>query len=219
MTSPILLRTDGESPVIVAVDTSTAAGSVAVGSRIRRWDKLAMHSEMATVEFQTILKDSGLQLTDIHAFAVNIGPGSFTGLRVGINLVRTLAYSLDKPVALFSSLEALAFANLAEGDSAMIAIKAIQKFYYAGAFARTAGGMKTLVEPFSATLEEARGKAGALKILVEGESKPFQLSDASTLVAMSANASFSSWKCVKPLYVRGSEAEEKLRKGLLKPLP
>lgn len=218
MTSPILSPTDGKLN-LVAVDTSTAIGSVAVGGFSRCWNKLAMHSEIAVLEFQNLLDEARLKLPDIQGFAVNVGPGSFTGLRVGINLVKTLAYALEKPVAMFSSLEALAFENLSDGESAMIAIKAIQNYYYAAAYEKGPQGMKTLVEPHSATLAEIRGKAGGLKLLVEEETAPLRASDAKTLVAMSANASFSSWKCVKPLYVRGSEAEEKLRKGLLKPLP
>jgi tRNA threonylcarbamoyladenosine biosynthesis protein TsaB len=194
-------------------------GSIALGSFERRWNKLAMHSEIATIELQEILKEAGKKLEDVSGFAVNIGPGSFTGLRVGINLVRTLAYALEKPVATFTSLEAIAFENGKAGEKILVAIKAIQNFYYAGAYEKTADGMRTLVEPFSAAIDEVRAKGPYDRTIVEGLPGEMLIPSAKTLVAMSVHASFSKWNSVKPLYVRASEAEEKLKKGLLKPLP
>lgn len=232
MTSAILSRTVGN---VLAVDTSTASGSLAIAKLSAgltpkilaesSWNKLAMHSEVATLEVGKGLETAGLKLSEITHFAVNVGPGSFTGIRVGINLVRTLAYALDKPVATFSSLEVLAFEHAADGEKILIAIKAIQNFYYAGVYQKKAGVMQTIVEPFSGTKEEVWSRGVFDKtIVLDDIAKPGftghpGFTAARTLVAMSVFASFSSWKSVKPLYVRGSEAEEKLKKGLLKPLP
>lgn len=226
MTSPTSSRTDGN--IILAVDTSTAGGSLALAEvknsvpkilSERRWDKLAMHSEVATLEVAQCLSDAGLSLNEVTHFAVNVGPGSFTGLRVGINMIRTFAYALDRPVAMFSSLEALAFANSRPGDHVLVAIKAIQNFYYFAAYENLAGSMKTLVEPMSGTVAEIHGQNFVGKTLIEGEAREIARASAPILVQLSVSASFSSWKTVKPLYVRASEAEEKLKKGILKPLP
>jgi len=230
MTSQISSRTDGDSgpTLILAVDTSTASGSLAIAEfknsvptllTESRWDKLAMHSEVATAEVASALKKTNLSLKDITHYAVNVGPGSFTGLRVGINLIRTLAYSFDRPVAMFTSLEAIAFFNSQENERTLVAIKAIQNYFYAAAYQKSRGGMRTLVEPFSGTQEEVDALGTYDQTIVEGMMGASLATTAQTLVEMSTSASFSSWKNVKPLYVRASEAEEKLKKGILKPLP
>jgi tRNA threonylcarbamoyladenosine biosynthesis protein TsaB len=59
-------------------------------------------------QIQALLKAADLDIGEIDAFAVTVGPGSFTGVRVGIALVKGLAYSTGKPVIPLSSLELLA---------------------------------------------------------------------------------------------------------------
>ncbi|NJL25094.1 MAG: tRNA (adenosine(37)-N6)-threonylcarbamoyltransferase complex dimerization subunit type 1 TsaB [Calothrix sp. SM1_5_4] len=96
---------------LLAVATSGPEGSLAlarfdaggnlVSSREVRWRKKAMHSELATVKLQELLRDANTPLADLTHLAVNIGPGSFTGIRVGINLARTLAYGLALPCVRF----------------------------------------------------------------------------------------------------------------------
>jgi len=56
----------------------------------------------------SLLRDAGLDITALDAFAVTVGPGSFTGVRVGIALVKGMAYATGKPVIPLSSLELLA---------------------------------------------------------------------------------------------------------------
>jgi tRNA threonylcarbamoyladenosine biosynthesis protein TsaB len=62
---------------------------------------------MAIIEF--ILNSADCEIRDMDAFAVVVGPGSFTGLRVGIATIKGLSYATGKPVAAVSSLEALAW--------------------------------------------------------------------------------------------------------------
>ena len=98
---------------ILTIDTSTTACSVAVsvneeivssclGSRGRALSATILD----TVAF--VLKGSGLELEELDGFGVAVGPGSFTGLRVGLATVMGLALATGKPVAGFSSLAMLA---------------------------------------------------------------------------------------------------------------
>ncbi len=66
------------------------------------------HGENLHVFIETILKEAKLSLTDIDAFAVSKGPGSFTGLRIGVSAAKGLCFSLDKPLIAVNTLASLA---------------------------------------------------------------------------------------------------------------
>ncbi|HMN69068.1 MAG TPA: tRNA (adenosine(37)-N6)-threonylcarbamoyltransferase complex dimerization subunit type 1 TsaB [Bdellovibrionales bacterium] len=213
--------------ILLAVDTSHAGGSLAIatgdGVHQVKWIKKAMHSEVATLELENVLKDSGQKLNSLTHLAANVGPGSFTGLRVGLNLARALGFSLGLPVMGLSSLAVLAHKNAAPGESILVASKAVQNYFYMAAFD---GALKPLVEPASMVREEMDAvirRWHPTKVLIEGETPNFTPeTDARDLVQAATagriHSSFFSWQDVKPLYVRGSEAEEKMRRGLLKPV-
>ena len=98
---------------ILAVDTSTKTCSVAL------IDNLSLLAEQVLISTRTHSKHlmrminevvdlSGCRMSDIDAFAVTKGPGTFTGLRIGISTVKGLACALSKPVLGVSTLKALA---------------------------------------------------------------------------------------------------------------
>lgn len=66
------------------------------------------HAEEITPMIQRALADADVHITELDRLAVDVGPGRFTGLRVGIATVRTLAFALSRPVVGITSLEALA---------------------------------------------------------------------------------------------------------------
>ena len=100
--------------VILALDTSTAAGSAAIvrdGALViaREGDGSRTHGERLPLELMALLRDAGVELADIGLFAVTTGPGSFTGLRVGIATMQGLALAKGLRVVPVSTFEALAF--------------------------------------------------------------------------------------------------------------
>jgi len=100
---------------VLAVDTSTARESVALaeGGRIRgevRLDAVDSHSIRLMPAVAFLLQGLALLPTDVDGYAVAAGPGSFTGLRVGIGTVQGLALAADRPCAPISALDALAVA-------------------------------------------------------------------------------------------------------------
>ncbi len=99
---------------ILAVDTSTTSGSVALLSDASvLWETVVnsglTHSETLLPALNEAMKHSALDWSEIDCFAVTTGPGSFTGLRIGISVVKGLALSTQRPVVSVSSLEALAW--------------------------------------------------------------------------------------------------------------
>ena len=101
--------------LVVALDTTGRAGSVAivqdglvVASQVG--DPSRTHAERLPGDIVRVLEGAGLSLSDADVFAVAIGPGSFTGLRIGIATIQGLAFACSKPVVGVSTLEALATA-------------------------------------------------------------------------------------------------------------
>ncbi len=98
------------TPKILAVDTAAFAGSVALahGDTLVAESLLnvrSTHSEKLLKQIDLLLAEAGWPLTDIELLAVVVGPGSFTGLRIGLATVKGLAQTLNVPVASVSALE------------------------------------------------------------------------------------------------------------------
>ncbi len=98
---------------ILTIDTSTTACSAALtdGEKITAeflLDTDRTLSKQLINQIDSILRSAGLTVDELDGFGVTVGPGSFTGLRVGIATVKGLAVASDKPVAGFSSLAMLA---------------------------------------------------------------------------------------------------------------
>ena len=102
-------------PVILAIETATRAGSVAIarGESIlvsRLGDASASHSQDLIENIDAVLKEAGVELSTIDLLAAAIGPGSFTGLRIGLATVKSLAVSLDRRCVGVSTLAAVSHA-------------------------------------------------------------------------------------------------------------
>lgn len=98
---------------LLTVDTSTATCSVALSVAGQTRAEYLVEcqrtlSERLLAATETILLDTGLSLDDLDGFGVALGPGSFTGVRIGVATVKGLAIATGKPVVGFSSLALLA---------------------------------------------------------------------------------------------------------------
>lgn len=99
---------------ILGIETSTTTGSVAVVSEDGVIAQYSLnvevtHSERLMSTVDRVLNDTGLTIADMDGYAVAIGPGSFTGLRIGLAAVKGLALVTGKPVAAVPTLKALAW--------------------------------------------------------------------------------------------------------------
>lgn len=98
---------------ILAVDTTTFAGSVALLDKKRLLTEVNLespftHSEKLLPAIQFVLEVNRMEINDIDGFAVAVGPGSFTGIRIGLSTIKSLSYASGKPIAPVSTLKALA---------------------------------------------------------------------------------------------------------------
>ena len=105
---------------ILSIESSTSSASCAILEEDKLLGEVNLngkkqHSVILMHLIDNLLKDLKLSLDDIDAFAVSSGPGSFTGLRIGMATAKGLASATNKPFIGVSSLDALAF-NLAYTD-------------------------------------------------------------------------------------------------------
>jgi tRNA threonylcarbamoyladenosine biosynthesis protein TsaB len=118
-----------------------------------------IHSEHLLPMIDLLLSENGQTAADLDLIAVSIGPGSFTGLRIGLSTAKGLAYAASKPVAAVSTLEALAFnvvrAALNADASAVLAILDSRRGEcFAGCYTLRAADLETVIRAGSYTYEE-----------------------------------------------------------------
>lgn len=187
-----------------------------------------------------LLVAADLRLPDVEAYAVGLGPGSFTGLRIGLATWKGLAYANRRPIAGASSLAAMA-AQAAEGAPAgallVPLLDARKGEVYAG-FYRAAGGRLDAVRPEAALsptalLDQLAGLgaavgfgegyqafrvelSAALPPLASGPATPsaFQVAALAAPRLMGAAYDQKALAALEPHYVRLSEAEVKFPHGL-----
>jgi tRNA threonylcarbamoyladenosine biosynthesis protein TsaB len=129
---------------ILAIDTATQVCGVALndgGHLVAefRLHQRNVHNERLVTAVERLLADAGWRLPELQGIAVSIGPGSFTGLRIGVTVAKGLAYSLDIPLTGVNTLDVLAHgAGLTERVISVV-IKARQGEMYHACYHRRAG--------------------------------------------------------------------------------
>jgi len=108
-------------PLILAIETATRAGGVAVarGAEVlsrREGDASMSHSINLIEMIDEALRDAGAKLSEVDLFACAVGPGSFTGLRIGLATVKAFAAATRRPVIGISTLAAIAHAADSSGN-------------------------------------------------------------------------------------------------------
>lgn len=226
---------------ILAIDTSSTSGSVALTDDGRLIEErtvgdVGTHADWLMRGISGLLTSSGQPINEVDLFALTIGPGSFTGLRIGVSTVKGLAWSLGKPVAGVSTLVSLA-SNLRYTDMTVCPVLDARKREVYTALYRFEGGEAIALLPDSALspkrlfekIAELIGD-GPLVFLGSGlgvygelikENVPWGVFTPEPLwhsraanIALLAEKDASRWKdaiSITPLYLRKSEAE--LKKG------
>jgi tRNA threonylcarbamoyladenosine biosynthesis protein TsaB len=133
--------------LIVSVDTSGRKGSIALcrgdanSFEILQLTSLegGMYSAQLLPRIEEALQQNHLSKTDVDGFVVVSGPGSFTGLRVGLSTVKGLCEVLRKPLATVSMLEALVLTRGRAGESAIAVLDAGRGEIYVGEYQTDSG--------------------------------------------------------------------------------
>ena len=240
---------------VIGIDTASATASVAVvedglllsektdlccdstNDAIRRPSK-SNHAETIVPLIELLFESTGLSLQDVAGFALSNGPGSFTGLRIGLSTVKGLAYGSKIPVVAISTLFAHA-ARVTDYDGLICAfLDARKNEVYAAVFQKTGEVINRVTEDAVASaasvIETVRGLQRGRPCLFVGDGATvykkllwdlpgIRLHDATTdltiaaTVARLAEDRFRSNEVddlgtLTPVYIRPSEAEFKKTK-------
>ncbi|NBD08542.1 MULTISPECIES: tRNA (adenosine(37)-N6)-threonylcarbamoyltransferase complex dimerization subunit type 1 TsaB [Corallococcus] len=157
------------SPVLLALDTSTLTLSLALVERRGEDVRAVEHVVVPPPEKQSealpgvvgeLLQRHGLKLQDLEGLAVGLGPGSFTGLRIGLATVKALAYATGLKVAGASSLAAVALEG-PEGVPLFCLAVARKDDLYLGAYRRVGHAVEALAPETAMSPEEVAQRMAA----------------------------------------------------------
>lgn len=134
---------------ILALETTERIGAVAVLENATLLREVQLNAAERTASslapaISTLLAETGWKPSDLELVAVNSGPGSFTGLRQGITMAKTLAYTLGIEVLGIHTLESIGAAVPAEIDRLCVAIDAQRQQVFAGELIRNDQGILRL---------------------------------------------------------------------------
>lgn len=163
--------------IILAIETS----AVAAGAAVLKDEKLISetfvnigltHSQTLMTLVDTCLSNAGLGIKDVDVFACSNGPGSFTGIRIGVSAVKGLAFAENKPVYGISTLEAMAWSAAVEGYVICPVMDARCKQVYTAQFEVKDGKPVRLTEDAPLKLDELEsvllGMGGKVLFLGDG---------------------------------------------------
>ncbi len=155
--------------LILAIESSAKAASVCLcrdGERLgESFQRTALtHSATLLPMIEDMLKNTGVQKEDIDAVAVACGPGSFTGIRIGVSTAKGLCWGLDRPAIGVSTLESMAWLTEGIGGKALVcpAMDARRGQLYAALFAWENGSLRRLCPDRAVAAADLAEEAAAL---------------------------------------------------------
>ena len=206
---------------ILAIDSSSTAASVAVMEDDKLLVELVVnyqrtHSEKLIPMIEETLKHCGLKAKDVDVFAASIGPGSFTGLRIGVTTLKVMAQALNKPVVGISTLEALAF-NLPYCDGILCPIiDAQREMVYSCLYEWRGDQLEALQEPVVISINELLEelKVQGKRVVFLGDAVDKFKQDITAVLKEQATFPPSAWTIVRAASI-GALALKRIEEGQL----
>ena len=224
---------------ILAVDSSAKTASVAVTDGEKLISECFVnagltHSRTLMPMVDNALSQADMKIDEIDAFCVNAGPGSFTGIRIGVAAVKGLALCQDKPCAGVSTLESAAYNFIDEDCLVSVSMDARCNQVYTALFRCENSSVIRLCEDKAISVDELCDelsshnekiylagdgaeicyKAFADKLentVLPGENRRYQRAYGAALAAINNEGCFESSANLAPVYLRLPQAERELK--------
>jgi tRNA threonylcarbamoyladenosine biosynthesis protein TsaB len=211
-----------ERPVIIlGIESATGRAGVAIGTpdgviasaQVTRGPR---HAEVLLPAIDFVCAQAGIAVADMDAIAVDMGPGLFTGLRVGIATANGLAQALGKPMIGVCSLDVLARSLRTAATEIVSVIDARRGEVYAARYEVVGDALKRVMEPTVLPPDELLAQLGDAALvgdtLREHGATYAQPSEA-TLVELARDLPVREPNSIAPLYLRKSDAELNAERG------
>lgn len=203
---------------LLAIETTAPVATVALwrDGEVTRYsaDDTKKHAETVLPLVERLLAETGETLSAMDYFAVDIGPGSFTGVRIGVCIANAFGYAMQKPVIGCNALETLREALRGVSEPVCTMIDARNGNAYAALYE----GENVLLEPKAVVVAEYLDRlpgnvrfAGDVPGLAQSDPASARYPDAGALARLAARRTERAQARALPLYLRASQAE-RLRK-------
>lgn len=195
----LILAADTSLPIlsVAVIRDGELLGATAVEGRSSRNEKL-----LPAIDW--LLSETGIDRRSIDLFAVTRGPGSFTGVRIGLATMQGMALALDKPVCAMSTHEAIAPAR----GRRVIVDDAGRGEFYVSIFDN---GTQLMAPRLARDLDQFEGERLVVSEALQNSN--VALSCARRAASIAAAGRLGEYSDITPIYVRLAEAEEKLRRA------
>lgn len=219
--------------LLLALDSSHSTGSLCLqrDSTViahTQWQQEKSHAELIASKMRKVFLTHNIKPEDIDKYCVNVGPGSFTGIRIAVNTIKTFAYVFDRPIFCFNSLETIAESCSMEGSSLTVAINAHSELCYVQTFLNRGNWEAVGLPTVLPAVDLKNLNTGADSVFV-GDAftsykhlvpqfaefkRPIVFEDipsAKSLTKLAKRTQLSplKWNEVEPFYIRKSAPEEK----------
>jgi tRNA threonylcarbamoyladenosine biosynthesis protein TsaB len=206
---------------ILGIESATARAGVALGTddgviasaQVTRGPR---HAEVLLPAIEFVCTQAGIAIADVDAIAVDVGPGLFTGLRVGIATANGLAQALGKPMIGVCSLDLLAHAMRAAASDVVSVIDARRGEVYAARYGVVDGALKRVMDPTVLAPADLLAQVGDAVLVGDtllDHGAVFALPSAETLVEVARTLEFQEPNSIVPNYLRKSDAELNAERG------
>ncbi len=224
---------------ILAVDSSAKTASVAVTDGETLISECFVnagltHSRTLMPMIDNALTQADMKIDDIDVFCVNAGPGSFTGIRIGVAAVKGLALCNDKPCAGVSTLESAAYNFIDESCLVSVSMDARCNQVYTALFRCENSKVTRLCEDKAVSIDELCNELSSYdekiylagdgaeicynafkdklnNVVLSGENRRYQRAYGAALAAKNNEENFSSSANLVPVYLRLPQAERELK--------
>ena len=145
--------------LILGIDTATEQISVAIGGHegvLARFEvaRGRRHAEILTPAIQFVCAQANIELSELGVVAVDIGPGLFTGMRVGLSAAKALAFGLRIPMIGISSLDLLAFPHRRSDRVIVPVIDARKGEVFTAMYRQVPGGLQQVAPPTVGSVDD-----------------------------------------------------------------
>lgn len=200
---------------LLAIDSTSHIATAALfqdGDLIaeKEADASRKHAETLLPLIDELLEESGISISQIDLFAADIGPGSFTGVRIGVSLVNALASATGKKIVPVDALLALSLSSKEERKPVCAMIDARNGNAYAALYQ----AKKTLIEPSAVEIKACLPRLPEDTIFVGDVNSEHAVFPRAKEIGLAALERIDSAQdSVEPLYLRPSQAERMREKS------